>query len=121
MSTLLIVDDSRTSRKMLREFVGGLDLFDNIVEAKDGQEGVEMFTLMHPDLVTLDITMPTLDGIGALKQIMELKREAKVIMVSASAQESKIVEALKLGAIDFISKPYEQKTVEDHLKAALKR
>ena len=117
MSTLLIVDDSRTSRKLLRIIVEGLG-FDNIVEAANGLEGVELYREYKPDLVTLDITMPELDGIGALAQIMEFDKGAKVVMVSASAQNSKVVEALKLGAIDFIPKPYEDQFVIEHLKRA---
>ena len=118
MANILIVDDSRTSRKMLRNL-----LEENghavVGEAKDGQEGVDLAKELNPDVITLDITMPVLDGIGALEQIKQDNPNAKVIMVTAAGQKDKIVKAVKLGASEFVSKPYEPKLFLDTIDAVM--
>ena len=118
MANILIVDDSRTSRKMLRNL-----LEENghavVGEAKDGQEGVNLAKELNPDVITLDITMPVLDGIGALAQIKQDNPNAKVIMVTAAGQKDKIVKAVKLGASEFVSKPYEPKLFLDTIDAVM--
>lgn len=115
---ILVVDDSRTSRKILC----GL-LEDNgyvvVGEAQDGEEGVEKYKELSPDLVTMDITMPKLDGIGALKAIKELDDTAKIIMITAAGQQSKILEALKNGAEQFITKPFDKDEILKSLEKAL--
>lgn len=110
MATVLIVDDSRTSRRILRNILteNGYEI---VGEASDGQIGYEKYIELRPDLVTLDITMPILDGLGALEKIMQLDSEAKVIMVTAAGQKSKMVEAIKLGAAEFIQKPFEPEQI----------
>ncbi|MCM1244370.1 MAG: response regulator [Roseburia sp.] len=110
MATVLIVDDSRTSRRILKNILteNGYKI---IGEASDGQIGYEKYIELKPDLVTLDITMPVLDGLGALEKIMQLNSEAKVIMVTAAGQKSKMVEAIKLGASEFIQKPFEPEQI----------
>ncbi|MDO5574336.1 MAG: response regulator [bacterium] len=106
MANILIVDDSRTSRKMLTGILQ--DAGHTIIgEAADGSAGVEQYKALQPDLVTMDITMPKLDGIGALREIMEYDKSAKVIMVTAAGQKDKMLEAVKCGASDFLSKPYD--------------
>lgn len=106
MSKILIVDDSRTSRKILRGILE--DAGHEIVgEAVDGSDGVIKFKQLKPDLVTLDITMPVMDGLSALKSIKEIDADAKVIMVTAAGQQNKMVEAIKLGASEFVTKPFE--------------
>jgi len=116
MANILIVDDSRTSRKMLRNL---LEENGHTVagEAKDGQEGVRLAQELNPDIITLDITMPVLDGIGALELIKENNPDARVIMVTAAGQKDKIVKAVKLGASEFVSKPYEPKLILDTIDA----
>lgn len=110
MATVLLVDDSRTSRKILRQVLedGGHEV---IGEAKNGVEGVDLYKSLSPDIVTMDITMPELDGIGALQLIRKYDENAKVIMVTAAGQKNKIMEALKFGASEFLSKPYEPEQV----------
>lgn len=107
MANILIVDDSRTSRKML---TGILEAAGHkiIGEAADGQAGVDQYKALNPDIVTMDITMPVLDGIKALQEIIEYDKSAKVIMVTAAGQKNKMVEAVKYGASDFLSKPFDQ-------------
>lgn len=106
MAKILVIDDSRTSRKVLRNILeeNGHDI---IGEAVNGEEGFKLFKELQPDLVTLDITMPVLDGIEALELIMDHNKDAKVVMVTAAGQKKKMVEALKFGASEFISKPFE--------------
>ena len=107
MAKILIVDDSRTSRKVLREIMeeGGYEV---VAEAENGEEAVKLYEELHPDIVTLDITMPVMDGIDTLRQLKDFDAEAKVIMVSSAGQKSKMVEAVKYGAMDFIAKPFDE-------------
>ena len=106
MSRILIVDDSRTSRKILRNIleIAGHDI---VGEAMDGQDGVNKYKELRPDIVTLDITMPVLDGLGALKLIKEIDSDSKIIMVTAAGQQNKMIDAIKLGAAEFVTKPFE--------------
>ncbi|MBO4781617.1 MAG: response regulator [Lachnospiraceae bacterium] len=106
MSRILIVDDSRTSRKILRSILENAG-HDIVGEAMDGQDGVNKYKELRPDIVTLDITMPVLDGLGALKLIKEIDTESKVIMVTAAGQQNKMIDAIKLGAAEFVTKPFE--------------
>ena len=110
MARILIVDDSRTSRRMLKNILieGGHEV---IGEATDGQLGYEMYVDLKPEIVTLDITMPVLDGLGALDKIMTFDEKAKSVMITAAGQKEKMVEAIKLGATEFIQKPYDPKEV----------
>ena len=80
--------------------------YTNIVEAQNGRQAVEQFKLAKPDITLMDITMPELDGLAALEEILAIDPTAKVIMCSAIAQESMVLEALKRGAVDFIAKPF---------------
>lgn len=115
MSTILIVDDSRTMRKMLAGSLkeAGLEVIGN---AGNGIEALQFLETNTPDLVTLDITMPEMDGMETLKLIREKYPDLKVIMVSAAGQKDKIMEALKLGAVDFIQKPYDPDTAIEIIK-----
>ncbi len=110
MSKILIVDDSRTSRKVLRGILesSGHEILD---EAVDGKDGVEKFRTLSPEITTLDITMPIMDGLDALKAIKEMNPNAKIIMVTAAGQQSKMVEAIKLGASEFLTKPFEAEQI----------
>lgn len=96
MAKILIVDDSRTSRRMLRNIL-----------TENGQIGYEKYIELNPDIVTLDITMPVLDGLGALEKIIAYDENAHVIMVTAAGQKHKMVDAIKLGANEFVQKPFE--------------
>ena len=106
MAKILIVDDSRTSRRMLRNILveNGHEV---IGEAENGQIGFEKYIELKPDIVTLDITMPVLDGLGALKKIIAYDENAHAVMVTAAGQKNKMVDAIKLGANEFVQKPFE--------------
>lgn len=110
MAKVLIIDDSRTSRRMLRNLLTE-DGYEIVAEAENGEEGVEKYKETSPDFVTMDITMPVMNGLDALKAIMEYDSKARVVMVTAAGQESKIVEAVKLGASEFITKPFEKDAI----------
>lgn len=110
MATVLMVDDSRTSRKMLREVLEHGD-FQIIGEAVNGEEGYLKYKELKPDLVTMDITMPVMDGIESLTLIKHDDEKAKVVMITAAGQKEKMVEALKRGAEEFITKPFDEKEV----------
>ncbi len=106
MGNILIVDDSRTSRRILKNIL--TEAGHNIVaEATNGQEGYDMYVQYKPDLVTMDITMPVLTGVESLKLIKAEYPEAKVVMVSAAGQKHNMLEAVQNGAAEFISKPFD--------------
>jgi two-component system chemotaxis response regulator CheY len=118
MARILVVDDAAFMRKMVTDALtkGGHEV---IGEAGNGEEAVQQYQSLKPDLTTLDITMPEKDGLSALKDIMALDPSAKVIMCSALGQESKVLESIKLGAKDFVVKPFQADRVLDAVGKAL--
>ena len=106
MASILIVDDSRTSRKIFKGILES-EGYEVVGEATNGQEGYERYVELKPDVVTMDITMPVLDGIEALKKIKGEYPDSKVVMVTAAGQKTKMVEAVQNGANEFVSKPFE--------------
>ena len=114
--TVLIVDDATIIRLMLRKMFqrNGITVAG---EAEDGEEAVRLYEAMCPDFVTMDITMPGMDGITATRKIMMFNPKARIIMVSALGQESKVREAISAGAKDFIVKPLK----EDRLMSSVRR
>lgn len=110
MAKILIVDDSKTSRKILRSILEKCG-HEIIAEAVNGEQGVEKYKENQPDLTTLDITMPVMDGIETLKQIIAYDSKAVVVMVTAAGQKSKVIETVKAGAAEFIQKPFEQEKI----------
>ncbi|SES12003.1 response regulator [Psychrobacillus sp. OK032] len=105
MKTVLVVDDAifmrTTIKRMLEE-----QQFQIIGEAANGQEAIEMYRKLLPDVVTMDITMPGMTGIEAVKSIISEHPDAKIVMVTALGQQKLIVDALESGAKDFITKPF---------------
>jgi len=114
---VLIVDDAMFMRNMIAEiFTGkkyGNEDFEVIAEAENGLEAIERFREHKPDIVTMDIVMPEMTGIEALKEIMALDPSANVVMCSALGQDSLVMEALDSGAKDFIVKPFQPGKVID--------
>lgn len=105
MSRILIADDASFMRLMICQILARKGYTD-IVEAENGRQAVEYFKLNKPDITLMDITMPELDGLAALEEILLIDPLAKVIMCSAVAQEVMVTEALKRGAVDFVIKPF---------------
>ena len=102
---VLVVDDASFMRGMIRD-IFGRGPFVVAGEAENGVEGVRLYRELRPDLTTMDIVMPQMDGITALKEIMHLDPAAKVVMCSALGQEALIAESIEAGARDFIIKPF---------------
>ena len=103
---ILICDDAAFMRMMLKDILDR-NGYNVVGEAVNGKEGIEKYKELKPDLVLMDITMPEMDGITALKEIKELDKEANVIICSAMGQQDKVAEAMKLGAKDFVVKPFQ--------------
>lgn len=105
MAKILVVDDAAFMRMMVKDTLtkGG---YEDIYEAVDGADAVEKFKEIGPDLVIMDITMPNMDGLEALKEIKQIDGGANVVMCSAMGQESMVIDAIKSGAKDFIVKPF---------------
>lgn len=118
MAKVLLVDDSKTSRKILRNILEGAG-HTIIGEAINGEEGAAKYKELNPDITTMDITMPVLDGLDSLKLIREMNDQAKVVMVTAAGQKNSIVDALKFGASDFIAKPFEESKIIEVINGLL--
>ncbi len=114
---VLIVDDAMFMRNMIAEIFNGKKFgdedFEVVAEAENGLEAVEKFREHKPDIVTMDIVMPEMTGIEALKEIMDMDSAANVVMCSALGQDSLVMEALDAGAKDFIVKPFQPEKVLD--------
>jgi two-component system chemotaxis response regulator CheY len=104
---VLIVDDALIMRKRIKEIAEQAG-WQVAGEAKTGLEAVALYQRERPDLVTLDIVMPEMDGVAALRQIIEFDTQAKVVMISAVNQKKKLTECIRAGAMDFIVKPFEK-------------
>lgn len=118
MATILIVDDSKTSRSLLKELLEN-NGFSVVGEAADGENGFKLYKDLRPDLVTMDITMPKMDGIECLSLIKHYDDEAKVIMITSLGEREKMVEALKRGAEDFVTKPFDSIRVLETIREVL--
>lgn len=119
---VLVVDDSVFVVKQLTQILQS-EGFEIIGTANDGEEGVEKYKELHPniDLVTLDITMPKLDGISTLEKIIEFDKEAKIIMISALGKEDLVKKALISGAKNYIVKPLDRDKVLSRIETVLKK
>jgi two-component system, chemotaxis family, chemotaxis protein CheY len=115
---VLIVDDLAFIKIVLRDIVEKAG-FRVVGEASNGEQAISMYQDTRPDVVLMDITMPGMDGITALKKIREIDPEARVIICSALGQQRLIVQAIQLGAKDFIVKPFQPQRVIGALKKAL--
>ncbi|ULQ60211.1 response regulator [Brucepastera parasyntrophica] len=119
---VLIVDDSIFVAKQIGQILTS-EGYEVIATAVDGMDGVEKFKELHPnvDLVTMDITMPRMDGITALEHIMNYDKNAKVVMISALGKEELVKKSLLLGAKNYIVKPLDRKKVLERIASVLKR
>jgi two-component system chemotaxis response regulator CheY len=105
MAKILIVDDAAFMRMMIKDNLKKAG-YTEFIEASDGEQAIAQYESEKPGMVLLDITMPVMDGIQALQNIKQMDPAAKVVMCSAMGQEGMVVEAIKLGALDFIVKPF---------------
>jgi two-component system chemotaxis response regulator CheY len=118
MSSVMIVDDSQIIRYRLRDMLKRKE-FDVIAEAEDGRQAVRMYKESRPDIVTMDLTMPHMDGIAAINAILEYDSQAKIIVISAMGQKFKVLQALKAGAQHFIVKPFDDDKIVQVLHEVL--
>ena len=117
--TFLLADDATFIRKILRDMIEQNEDFTVIGEAGDGKEAVEKATVLQPDVMTMDITMPEMDGFEALPLIISKSPRTKVIVVSAIANQEQILKALRRGAVDFIMKPFDKNRVYEVINKIL--
>ncbi len=115
---ILVVDDAAFMRMMIKDILTK-NGFEVVGEAGDGAEAVEKYKELKPDLVTMDITMPEMDGITSLKKIKEIDPDAKVIMCSAMGQQAMVIDAIQAGAKDFIVKPFQADRVLEAINKTL--
>lgn len=112
---ILITDDTAFMRMTLRNILEK-NGYQVVGEAEDGQVAVDKYRELRPDLVTMDITMPRMDGITAIKKIMEIDSQAKIIVCSAMGQKALVIEALNAGARDFVVKPFQAERIVNALQ-----
>ncbi|SHJ02928.1 response regulator [Thermoclostridium caenicola] len=115
MASILIVDDAAFMRMMIKDILTK-NGYTVIGEAENGLKAVEKYKELNPDLVIMDITMPEMDGIQAVKQIKSLNSAAKIIMCSAMGQQAMVIESIQAGARDFIVKPFRAERVIEAVK-----
>ncbi len=115
---LLIVDDALIMRRRIATIAEAAGWV-IAGEAQDGIQAIELYQQLRPDLVTLDIVMPKLDGVSALKKIRELDPDARVVMVSAVNQKSKLTECIQAGVSDFIVKPFRASLLQHFFEKSL--
>ena len=118
MARILVTDDASFMRMMLKDILTkqGHEIF----EAKDGAECVSEYQKNKPDMVTLDITMPNMDGLAAMKKLREIDPDVKAVMCSAMGQQAMVIEAIQSGAKDFIVKPFQPDRVIEAVNKVLK-
>ena len=117
MPKILVVDDALFMRAMLKKLLTEAG-FDIAGEAENGRVAVDLYQELKPDLVMMDITMPEMDGLTALKEIVKLDPAAKVVMCTALGQERSVMEAMNAGANDYILKPFNAEKVVEALNNA---
>ena len=115
---IMIVDDAAFMRKRIRNILAK-EGYEVVAESANGREAVENYQQYRPELVTMDITMPEMDGITALQEIRNIDPAALVVMVTAMGQQSMVIKAIKAGAKDFIVKPFEPERVLTTIKNVL--
>ena len=108
---ILIVDDASFMRTVLKDIIKSNGLASEVYEAADGVEGVKSFQKIQPDLVTMDVNMPRADGIQALRAILKIDPKAKVVMVTAIEEKHVVQDAMRLGARDYVVKPFDRSHV----------
>jgi two-component system chemotaxis response regulator CheY len=115
---VLVVDDVEFVRKTLIDILRAAH-FQVVGEAGDGEQAIELFKKLKPDVVTMDVVMPKMSGIDATRRILKLDKDARVVIVSAMGQESLVMEAINVGARDYILKPFSAEEVVKTVERAI--
>jgi len=115
---ILVVDDAAFMRMIIKDILvkNGYEV---CAEAEDGLKAIEKYISTRPDLVMMDITMPNMDGIQALKEIKKLDKNAKIVICSAMGQQAMVIESIQAGALDFVVKPFQADRVIRTVQKAL--
>jgi two-component system chemotaxis response regulator CheY len=119
---VLVVDDSMFVTKQITQILTS-EGFDVVATASDGEAGLEKYKELHPgvDLVTMDITMPKMDGVTALEKIMEFDKNARVVMISALGKQDLVKQSLMIGAKNYIVKPLDRKKVLERIASTINK
>ncbi|WHH58946.1 response regulator [Petroclostridium sp. X23] len=115
---ILVVDDAAFMRMMIKDILTK-NGFEVVGEGENGAKAIEKYKELTPDLVIMDITMPEVDGIQAVKEIKKINGEAKIIMCSAMGQQAMVIESIQAGARDFIVKPFQAERVIEAVKKVI--
>lgn len=115
---VLVVDDAAFMRMMVKDILSK-NGYEVVGEAENGMKALEKYQELKPDLVTMDITMPEMDGISAVKEIKKVDPNAKIVMCSAMGQQAMVIEAIQAGARDFIVKPFQAGRVLEAVRKAV--
>ncbi|NOU63643.1 response regulator [Paenibacillus sp. LMG 31461] len=118
MRRIMIVDDAAFMRALLKDYLVTLG-HEIVAEGSNGQEAIQLYKRYKPELVTMDITMPEMDGISALKEIMKFDPRANVIMCSAMGQQQMVMDAIRAGAKDFLVKPFSNERIVEAVDRVL--
>lgn len=115
---LLIVDDSSVVRRAIQRLLDGGRVTE-VIEARNGVEAVTMFTLHRPDIVTMDITMPEMDGIRAVEELVKIRSDVRILIVSAMADKHTAIQAVRKGAKGFLLKPFNPTELNEAIEEIL--
>lgn len=115
---ILIVDDAAFMRMMIKDILSK-NGYEVVGEAENGAKAIEKYKELSPDLVVMDITMPEVDGITAVKEIKKINGDSKIIMCSAMGQQAMVIESIQAGAKDFIVKPFQAERVIEAIKKVI--
>ncbi|WP_170008267.1 response regulator [Bacillus fonticola] len=118
MAKILVTDDALFMRMQLKDILQKLG-HEVVGEAENGRDAIHKFQELQPDVITMDITMPEMDGVEACKEIKKLNADAKVIMCSAMGQQGMIIDAIQAGAKDFIVKPFAANRIQEAIEKVL--
>jgi len=116
---ILIVDDALFTRNMLKKIINNTNYVEVIGEAANGNEAIDLFKKLKPDLITMDLVMPEKGGIETIEDLIKIDKSALIVVVSALGQEALVLEAAKKGAKDFIQKPFKNEQVLEVMERIL--
>ena len=116
---MMIVDDSKIMRQMIHEVCKQFNGITIVAMAGDGQEAITAFKRVRPEIITMDLTMPNLDGVGAIKQIMKLDPKVKILVISALSDQETALESISEGAKGFLYKPFSKEELTEAILGIL--
>lgn len=116
---ILVTDDAQFTRNMLKKIINNTKYGEVIGEASNGNEAIDLYKKLKPDLVTMDLVMPEKGGIETIEELLKIDKTATIVVVSALGQEALVLEAAKKGAKDFIQKPFKKDQVLEVMERIL--